>query len=79
MLKEIADVVLGVADDIFHPSMNEKMDAVEAERARLEIELAEIPEPDAVIPHSDLAEIYKRKVDSSATALLDGLIVRIII
>ncbi|RFC63232.1 MULTISPECIES: hypothetical protein [Mesorhizobium] len=59
--------------------MNEKMDAVEAERARLEIELAEIPEPDAVIPHSDLAEIYKRKVDSSATALLDGLIVRIII
>ncbi len=57
---------------MFNPSMKAKMDGLEAERADLEARLADIPEPEPVMIHPGLSEIYARKVADLMVALNDA-------
>lgn len=56
-------------DDMYHPSMKAKVDTLEEERARLEANPLAIPEPEPVVLHPGLAEIYAGKVSKLAEAL----------
>lgn len=58
--KEIGNIVTAIIQGMFHPSMKEQMDRLEAERAELEARLAAQPAPDPVALHPGLAEIYHR-------------------
>jgi len=91
VVKEIDAMVKVIAEGMFHPSMKAKMDALEAERADLEAELAAVPSPEPVTLHSELSDVYARKVADlvaalnapdtrpEAAELLRGLIDRIIL
>ncbi|CAN7504757.1 recombinase family protein [Brucella pseudogrignonensis] len=65
---QIEQIVEAIADGMYHPSMKEKMDALEARRAELTTLLAEAPEdtPD-ILPSA--AAIYARKVARLTAAL----------
>lgn len=66
--RQIEQIVEAIADGMYHPSMKEKMDALEARRAELTTLLAEAPEdtPD-ILPSA--AAIYARKVARLTAAL----------
>ena len=67
--REIDNIVMAIAEGMFHPSLKAKMDGLEAERADLEARLAVLPEPDPVAIHPGLSEIYARKVADLIAAL----------
>ena len=71
VLRDIENIVTAIAEGMYHPSMKAKMDALEAERLRLEAKLAALPEPETVAIHPSLAETYSRKVADLAAALND--------
>ena len=89
--RQITQIVAAIADGMYHPSMKEKMDGLEATKAQLTARRAELGEPEPVILHPGIAEIYKRKVADlqaalhgdgdrpEAADLLRGLIDRIVI
>ena len=89
--KEIDNLITAIAQGMFHASMKARMDALEADKARLTTQLSDIPEPEPVIVHPGLADAYARKVADLATALntddareeasdiLRGLIERIVL
>ena len=66
--RQIEQIVEAIADGMYHLSMKEKMDALEARRAELTTLLAEAPEdsPD-ILPSA--AAIYARKVTRLTAAL----------
>lgn len=89
--RQITQIVAAIADGMYHPSMKEKMDGLEATKAQLTARRAELGEPEPVTLHPGIAEIYKRKVADlqaalhgdgdrpEAADLLRGLIDRIVI
>lgn len=68
---EIENIVTAISKGMFYESMKAKMDALETERVDLEAKLVALPEPEPVILHPGLADIYARKVADLATALND--------
>jgi site-specific DNA recombinase len=66
---EIDNIVSAITQGLFHPSMKAKMDALEAERAKLEAKLAALPQHEPITFHPGLAEIYARKVRDLVSVL----------
>ncbi|PTV93646.1 hypothetical protein C8J27_11311 [Rhodobacter aestuarii] len=69
--KEIDNIVTAITAGMFHPSMKEKMDGLEAERTQLEAQLAATPAPDPITLHPGLADVYRQKVSTLAASLSD--------
>ena len=88
---EITNLVNAITAGMFHPSMKERMDALESEKSELRHKLATTPTPDPVIIHPAVAEIYRSKVEdltaalndsdsrSEATTILRGLIEQVVL
>ena len=88
---EIANLVNAITAGMFHASIRERMDQLEAEKLALQDKLATTPTSDPVIIHPALAEIYRSKVNDltaalndkdsrvEATAILRGLIEQIVL
>ncbi len=51
---------------MFHPSMKDEMDALEAQRADLEARLGSLPEPEPLALHPGLSGIYRRRSKGSS-------------
>lgn len=62
--REIANIVSAISQGMYHPSMKEKMDALEAERAKLEVKLSATPELETVVLHPGISDVYRRKVEA---------------
>jgi site-specific DNA recombinase len=71
VMKEIENIVTAISQGMFHPSMKEKMDGLEAQRTELETQLDAAPEPEPIAIHPGLAEIYRQKVANLAASLND--------
>ena len=67
--KEIDNIITAIAQGMFHASMKARMDTLEADKARLTAQLADLPEPEPVTPHPSLADTYARIIADLATAL----------
>ena len=67
--KQIQNMLDAISNGMFHVSMKEKMDTLEARKAELDTKLAQAPEPDPVLLHPALAQVYGAKI----TALADSL------
>ena len=67
--KKIAGILAAIEDGMYHPSMKEKMAALEAEKAALTARLAEQPEPPALRLHPRLSDLYRKKIADLAEAL----------
>ncbi len=89
--EEIEAIVTAVTQGLYHPSMKEKMAALEAERAAAEVLMTALPQAAEIPLHPGLAAVYAQKVaDLSASlnqegsrheavTLLRGLIERVIL
>ena len=71
VVKDIDSIISAITAGMYHTSMKQKMDVLEAEKAALEGKLHEIPEPDPILLHPGLFDIYTRKVANLAEALND--------
>ena len=67
--KKIASILTAIEDGMYHPSMKEKMAALEKEKAELTAFLADRPEPPALRLHPRLSDLYREKIASLADAL----------
>ena len=67
--KEIDNIITAITQGMFHPSMKARMDMLEADKARLVGQLAVLPEPEPVMLHPGLADIYARTIADLAAAL----------
>ncbi|MCF1711067.1 recombinase family protein [Tabrizicola sp. J26] len=68
--QKIEQIVTAITEGMFHPSMKARMDDLEARRATLEAQLAELGAPEEPIRfHPGLAETYRRKVADLASSL----------
>ena len=66
---EIDNIITAIVQGMFHASMKARMDALEADKARLTARLADVPEPEPVIIHPGLADTYARTIADLASAL----------
>ena len=62
-------VLAAIEDGMYHPSMKEKMAALEKEKAELTTFLADRPEPPALRLHPRLSDLYREKIAALAEAL----------
>jgi hypothetical protein len=60
--RKIATIIRAIEDGMYQPSMKERMDELEAEKALLEERLATAPEPPKIRLHPNLAGLYREKV-----------------
>ncbi|WP_178338727.1 zinc ribbon domain-containing protein, partial [Donghicola eburneus] len=67
--RQIANLVEAITEGMFHASMKEKMSSLEAHKADLEAQLSGTPDPDPILLHPRLADVYARKI----TNLIDTL------
>ena len=67
--KEIDNIITAIAQGMFHASMKARMDALEADKARIMAQLSDLPQPEPVTLHPGLADIYARTIADLATAL----------
>ena len=67
--KEIDNIITAIAQGMFHASMKARMDTLEADKARLTAQLADLPEPEPVTLHPGLADTYASIIADLATAL----------
>lgn len=67
--KEIDNIITAIAQGMFHASMKARMDTLEADKARLIAQLADLPEPEPVTLHPGLADTYARTIAGLATTL----------
>ena len=67
--KEIENIISAIAQGMFHASMKARMDTLEADKARLTAQLADLPEPEPVTLHPGLADTYARTIADLACAL----------
>ena len=65
-------MVNAIADGMFHPSMKEKMTALEATKAALTSRLRDAPDTAPVLLHPGLAERYQTRVGNLTSALSDS-------
>ena len=66
--KQIKSTVDAVADGMYHPSMKEKMDRLEARKKELETFLADAEEPPPLL-HPEMANFYRIQVGELYDAL----------
>jgi site-specific DNA recombinase len=68
--QKIEQIVTAITEGMYHTSMKQRMDELEARRAELAAKLAELGEPDEPIRfHPGLAKVYRRKVAALANSL----------
>ena len=67
--QSIAQIVDAIADGMYHPSMKEKMTALEARKIAIRDELSELGEEEPLRLHPGLSDIYRRKVAALTEAL----------
>ncbi len=68
---QIERIIDAITEGMFHPTMKDKMTALEARKAKLEAELqSDETEPPALL-HPGLADAYREKVDNLAATLND--------
>jgi hypothetical protein len=70
--RQIEQMVNAIAEGMFHPSMKEKMTALEATKAGLTSKLRDAPDTAPVLLHPGLAERYQTQVGNLTTALSDS-------
>ena len=68
--KQIEKIIEAIAEGMLHPSMKAKLDSLEEQKARLELELANAEPEQPVLLHPGLAQMYKKKV-ADLTAVLN--------
>lgn len=68
----IAQIVDAIADGMYHPSMKEKMSALEERRTAIEAELASLGDEEPLRLHPGLSAVYRRKAADLTTALNAG-------
>jgi hypothetical protein len=69
VIKEIDNIITAITQGMFHPSMKARMDALEADKARLAAQLVDLPEPEPITLHPGLADTYARTIADLVTAL----------
>lgn len=67
--KKIASILAAIEDGMYHPSMKEKMAALEGEKSSLARFLATSPEPPALRLHPRMSDLYREKIAELAEAL----------
>ena len=67
----IDNMLEAISNGMFHASMKEKMDTLEARKAELDTKLAAVPEDEPIILHPALAEVYGAKNRALAISLDD--------
>ncbi len=67
--QSIAQIVDAIADGMYHPSMKDKMSALEARKSAIRDELSELGEEEPIRLHPGLSGIYRRKVAALTEAL----------
>lgn len=67
--QSIAQIVDAIADGMYHPSMKERMAALEARKTAIRDELSELDEEEPLRLHPGLSGIYRRKVAALTEAL----------
>ncbi len=67
--QSIAQLVDAIADGMYHPSMKEKMAALEVRKTAIRDELSELGEEEPLRLHPGLSGIYRRKVAALTEAL----------
>ena len=72
--RRIASIVAAVEDGLYNPSMKERLDELETQKAATEAELAAVPEEPKVRLHPDLPKLYAAKVAHLRDALDDPAI-----
>ncbi|TJZ82031.1 recombinase family protein [Paracoccus hibiscisoli] len=66
---KITGILTAIEDNMYHPSMKAKMEALEARKTELIRMLAETPEPPALRLHPALGERYRQEIGHLAEAL----------
>jgi len=69
VIKEIDNIITAITQGMFHPSMKARMDTLEADKARLAAQLADLPEPEPITLHPGLADTYARTIADLVIAL----------
>jgi hypothetical protein len=67
--RKIATIIRAIEDGMYQPSMKERMDELDAEKAMLEERLASAPEPPKIRLHPNLPGLYREKVAALEQAL----------
>jgi len=67
--RKIAGMIAAIEDGMYHPSMKEKMTALEDRKAEINAELAGIEAPIVLEMHPNLPDLYARKVERLQEAL----------
>jgi len=67
--RKIDQMIEAIADGMYHPSMKEKMSALEARKTALEADLAQTETQDPLLLHPGLAATYRRKVADLTVSL----------
>ena len=69
--KQIDKIIEALAEGMLHPSMKAKLDSLEKQKARLEVELANAEPEQPVLLHPALSQMYKKKVADLTEVLND--------
>jgi site-specific DNA recombinase len=72
--RKIAPIIRAIEDDMYQPSMKERMAELEAEKALPEKRLGAAPEPPKIRLHPDLPGLHREKVAALEQALADPAI-----
>ncbi|WP_244889285.1 recombinase family protein [Roseivivax marinus] len=73
--QKIASIVDAISEGMFHPSMKDKMDALEARKTDLTSRLSSLAECVAPVHlHPSLAQVYRQKVSDLTASLNDNLV-----
>ena len=73
VIRQIDNLVTAISGGMFHPSMKDKLTALEARKEELEVELADTDEA-PVLLHPGLADVYREKVAELTKALNDPVL-----
>ncbi len=69
--RQIDRIVEAIAEGMFHESMKAKMDCLETRKAELEADLSNADQTAPVLLHSNLSDVYRKKVANLTEALND--------
>jgi hypothetical protein len=72
--RKIAGILAAIEDGMYTPALKERMKALEARKAEIEVEMARAEPPSVVRLHPNAAEVYRRKVAELELALNDDSI-----
>ena len=67
--KQIDNMLEAISNGMFHASMKEKMDTLEARKTELDTKLAAVPEAEPILLHPALAQVYGAKIAALADSL----------